>query len=174
VLKRCSPSQTVSILPALTKAYFLAGRWEDAKNAALQAVRLSPWQLDLWFNYAVICKEQASRLRHSESTTSEQFRNIVIPGFRTAAHIFRWLHTVGAQPNVRRHFSTNRCERMAQMCEGNAESAESRMEEIRQREEQRQREIEQRRLQILAAAEERRKKEVRCFLVSFIFSFMWG
>jgi len=153
-------SQASAVWPMAIRCLVMEAKWDEAKRMAQHAVHMAPWQLDSWFNLAQIAKEQATRLMALENTSSSLLETVVIPNLKFVAPLFRYLHSAGSAANSRRHFSTNKCERMAQMCEGNLEQAQVRLESVKTLEADRESKRAQRRRDAQALFDESQRKEM--------------
>jgi RNA polymerase-associated protein CTR9 len=154
------------VLLYLAKAYFEAGQLENCKATLQRALHLTPWNLDLWYNLAVVDKDIANRVLNPKGTagstrafSSKEIRS-AIQDLQIAQQIFQQLSQLSKSTTAqRRMFSTTRCQTLAKLCSTNSEVLIQRLKETEERE----REAEMRRLQKQEEArrllEERRKHE---------------
>jgi len=166
VLAKFYENKDVNVLLYLAKAYFEAGQLEACKAALRRAIHLAPWNLDLWYNLAVVNKDFAIRVLNYKGTvgnagapSSKELRG-AIQSLQTAQQIFQHLSSLSKNTGAhRRMFSTTRCQTLAKLCSTNSEILTQRLKateewehEVEIRRQQKQEEV--RRLQ-----EERRKRE---------------
>jgi len=146
-----------NVLLYLAKAYFEDGRLEECKVTLQKAIRLTPWNADLWYNLALALKENAIKLSNI-NTTNAQKMGKAITDYLAAIPIFEKLAT--PDPSTRRGYSTTKCVDFQRSSTANLQMAYDKQRELREKEEFHNMMIEEKRIKAEKIVQERmRKKE---------------
>jgi RNA polymerase-associated protein CTR9 len=146
-----------NVLLYLAKAYFEDGRLEECKVTLQKAIRLTPWNADLWYNLALALKENAIKLSNI-NTTNAQKMGKAITDYQAAIPIFEKLAT--PDPSTRRGYSTTKCVDFQRSSTANLQMAYDKQKELKEKEEFHNQMIEEKRLKAEKIVQERmRKKE---------------
>jgi len=146
-----------TVLLYLSKAYFEDGRLEECKATLQKALRLTPWNVDLWYNLALALKENAIKLSNKLTTNATKMAQ-AISDYQAAIPILEKLST--PDPSTRRGYSTTKCLDFLRSSKANLNIAYDNYKELKETEEIRNREIEEKRLRAEQVVQARmRKKE---------------
>jgi len=145
-----------NVLLYLAKAYFEDGRLEECKSTLQKAIRLTPWNVDLWYNLALALKENAIKLSNTNTNSDKMAQ--AISDYQSAIPILEKLAC--PDPTLRRGYSTTKCNDFLRGSKANLNMAYDKYKTLKEQEELRNRDIELKRIKAEQIVQERmRKKE---------------
>jgi RNA polymerase-associated protein CTR9 len=118
-----------TVLLYLAKAYFEDGRLDECKTTLQKAIRLTPWNVDLWYNLALALKDNAFKLSSNVPNAAKMAQ--AITDYQAAIPILEKLAC--PDPTTRRGYSTTKCGDFLRISRANVNMAYEKYNELKKK-----------------------------------------